>query len=141
VDGDDTLTLNCGGITQSAPITWQLLGRGGCRHLFVCSRSTGDGGICGKRTTRPYLRSDRFGCRACLSLTYRSRSQNARVRAGIKAQRIRRRLGASSDLFSPVPLRPKRMPMRRYLRLLAEAQRAVRRWGGPAVRPKEAKNG
>jgi hypothetical protein len=136
----DEIVLSFGNTRQCIPITWQPLYRA-FRPWFRCSRPGTDGKICRRRARKLYLRGDYFGCRACLDLVYRSQSQNARLRAGIKAQRIRRQLGGSLDLLDLFPARAKHKHVATYLRQLEQAQRAAQRWGGSTMRPKEVRNG
>jgi hypothetical protein len=68
----------------------------------------------------------------CCQLSYESRSQNARLRAITKVQKIRRRLGGAS-LLELFPEKPRGMWWRTYRRLCEEAQRAEERTSPPAA--------
>jgi hypothetical protein len=75
---------------------------GGQRLWFICPQ-------CGRRVGVVYLAGPRFLCRHCYKLPYSSQHESYIDRTYRKARRIRKRLGASSDLFSPVWDKPKGM--------------------------------
>ena len=64
----------------------------------------------------------RFRCRKCWNLAYQTQHEDAWSRAITKAQRFRRRLGASESLDEPFPDKPKRMHWRTYDRLMAKGE-------------------
>jgi hypothetical protein len=58
-------------------------------------------------------------CRACGSLSYRSRRVQ-RYKAVLRAARLRRKLGAAPSLLAPVPPKPKYWSRACYARLVGE---------------------
>ena len=93
---------------------------GGVRYWFLCPRPD-----CNRRMALLYPAGREFACRRCLNLTYPSQSENRRWRALRQAQKIRVRLGASANVMTPFPLRPRGMHVRTYmsqLRRMFEAE-------------------
>jgi hypothetical protein len=93
--------------------------RGGLRWWFTCPVVV-NGEPCGRRVQKLYLpphQGPYFGCRHCYHLGYDSRNQDAKMRAILKAQRIRRRLGGSPSLYELFPEKPRGMWERTYRRL------------------------
>jgi len=91
---------------------------GGLRWWFICPR-------CGRRAQKLYHPpgGNRFGCRNCHHLTYRSRSHGPLDRSRERARTIRMRLGGSPSLFDPFPLKPKGMWWKTYTCLRHEYER------------------
>lgn len=59
---------------------------------------------CGARSL--WLDEGRWVCRHCADLTHRCRHQSPATRAALRARKIRRELGASDALYTPVPPPP-----------------------------------
>jgi hypothetical protein len=89
---------------------------GGTRPWFCCPG-------CQRRCAKLYLRGDRFRCRACHGLAYRSQLEASAERPRLIAHRIRRSLGASPDLLVPFPAKPPKMHWRTYFRIRARGER------------------
>jgi hypothetical protein len=107
--------------------------RGGVRWWFTCPVVV-NGEPCGRRVQKLYLpphQGSYFGCRHCYQLGYASRNQDAKMRAILKAQRIRRRLGGSPSLYEPFPEKPPEMWERTYRRLREQGLQAETRYWGP----------
>ena len=85
---------------------------GGTRPWFCCPG-------CQRRCAKLYLRDDCFRCRDCHGLAYRSQLEASAERPRLIAHRIRRSLGASSNLLVPFPDKPAKMHWRTYYRIRA----------------------
>lgn len=94
-------------IDYSINITWTACNYGGQRPWFECPR-------CAKRVARLYLDRNYFLCRSCHSLAYQTQREQRLFRLLHKAQNIREKLGGDGNMFSPFPLKPKRMHWRTY---------------------------
>lgn len=101
--------------TESVELTRTPCHYGGARVWFRCPS-------CKRRTAKLYYRRERFLCRQCHGLRYRSQLWGGADRPRLSAQRIRRRLGAEPDLTVPFPPRPNGMPWRTYERLRAKGE-------------------
>lgn len=86
---------------------------GGERHWFICPS-------CDRRCTALYA-GERFRCRLCLDLTYRSQSEDPRLRSLSKARKLRQRLGGSENMPLQLLDKPTGMHWRTYERLYADA--------------------
>lgn len=89
---------------QLVSLTWTHQRLGGMRAWFVCA--------CGRRAAKLYLKPGKpFACRACCALGYESQAESPEKRrkhqAIERAQRLRRALGGSPNLFEAPPVRPK----------------------------------
>ena len=71
-----------------------------------------------------FLGGEVFACRKCCGLAYESQQGGSLFRNLRKAQAIRLRLGGSADPFAPFPAKPRRMHLRTYRRLRAQARAA-----------------
>ncbi len=65
-----------------------------------------------------------FRCRHCHNLTYSSQQESKSDRLMRKARKIRKRLGASNNLFKPILFKPKNMHQETFDRLRMEADLA-----------------
>jgi hypothetical protein len=90
---------------------------GGRRRWFACPR-------CG-RACRVLFGGDRFLCRSCHGLKYKSQYESSWSRATSRAQKLRTRLKGSANLLQPFPDRPKHMHGRTYRRLMALDSRLI----------------
>jgi hypothetical protein len=102
-------------IEQRVPITWTQCHLGGCRPWFICSART-NGRYCGRRVALLYGAGELFACRSCYQLAYASQQEHPMFRNIRRAQKIRMRLGGSTDPFGPIPERPRGMWRRTYER-------------------------
>src|SRR5215210_4007621 len=93
---------------------------GGRRVWFVCP-------ACGRRAAILYLQRGGHVCRTCANLAYPSSQERRRVSYTPlhRAQRIRKKLGGSDNIFEPFPWRPRGMHRKRYWRMFAEHERNV----------------
>jgi hypothetical protein len=89
---------------------------GATRSWFECPG-------CKSRCAKLYFRNSNFCCRKCHGLGYKSQLVASGDRSRLIAQRIRRSLGGSSNLFLPFPDKPPRMHWRTYLRICAKANK------------------
>jgi hypothetical protein len=80
---------------------------GGSRIWFQCPR-------CHSRCGKLYLALDRLLCRHCVGAAYRCQSETQADRARRLARRVRRRLGASTNLAVPITDKPKGMHWRKF---------------------------
>jgi hypothetical protein len=106
-------------VRESVPLTWTACNFGGERPWFICP-----GASCGRRVAVLYGPGRYFLCRHCYDLTYRSRRDNKMYRALHRAQKIRERLGGSTNMMEPFPDKPKGMHWRTYERLWWEHHEA-----------------
>jgi hypothetical protein len=103
-------------IQQRVPITWTDCHFGGKRPWFLCS------GRCRRRVAVLYGAGELFLCRQCRGLSYASQQETPMYRALSQAQKIRLRLGGSSDVFESFPDKPKGMHWRTYFELRQRAE-------------------
>jgi len=96
---------------------------GGDRPYFLCPGVVG-GIACARRAVKLYALGPYFLCRRCNQVPYTSQSASSGVRANRRAQKIRDRLGGSTNLLLPFPTRPKGMWWRTYARLRDDHRRA-----------------
>ena len=89
---------------------------GGHRFWFACPG-------CDHRVAILYG-GQRFRCRHCLDLRYRSQWESARFRAISRIQKVRRKLGGDANLLKPRPSRPRYMHVRTFERLISEEAEA-----------------
>lgn len=101
--------------TESVQLTRTPCHYGGARVWFRCPS-------CYRLCAKLYLRQERFLCRQCHGLRYRSQLAASAERPRLIAQRIRRRLGASADLTLPFPPKPERMHWRTYYQIRAKGE-------------------
>ncbi len=90
---------------------------GGERLWFLCPH-------CSSRVAVLYGADVRFLCRHCYELPYGSQNETYIDRMMRKARKVRRRLGASENLFEPIWEKPKGMHWRTFRRLQAAEERA-----------------
>ena len=85
---------------------------GGFRYWFKCPR-------CSKRSEVLYNKNSKFLCRQCHKLPYSSQRESDIDRLVRKMRKIRRQLGASSNISMPIPFKPKGMHWKtfEYLRM------------------------
>jgi hypothetical protein len=80
------------------------------QRFFLCT--------CSRKVQHLYFRDERLACRKCAGITYRS--QLTKRRGVHRARDLRRKLGASEELLSPLPPRPRQhMAAAKYDRLVA----------------------
>ena len=86
---------------------------GGGQRYFLCP-------ACSRKVWHLYLRDERLACRKCAGpLAYAS--QHTKRRGLHRARDLRRKLGASEELLSPLPPRPRQhMAAAKYDRLVAQ---------------------
>jgi len=114
-------------VEQPVPIIWTKCHLGGCRPWFQCLAYF-EGQYCGRRVAKLYIGdSPVFACRRCHALVYASQREGTGTRALQRAQKIRERLGGSSNLLEPFPEKPPRMHWRTYDRLRELAEIAEQR--------------
>jgi hypothetical protein len=106
-------------VKQTVPLEWTPCNLGGERPWFICP-GTG----CGRRVAVLYRLGRYFLCRHCYDLTYQSQRDNKMYRALHRAQKIRERLGGSTNMTEPFPERPKGMRHDTYMRLFWEHHEA-----------------
>jgi hypothetical protein len=90
---------------------------GGERIWFWCPH-------CWKRVAVLYGAGKYFLCRHCHNLAYSSQQEGNSDRLMRKARKIRRRLGASENLFESIWFKPKNMHQKTFDRLRREADYA-----------------
>lgn len=100
---------------------------GGHRMWFLCPR-------CFKRVAVLYGPGKYFLCRHCLDLAYTSQQENLPMRLTNKAQKIRKRLGASLRTNEPIWDKPKGMHWNTFERLKREAEETTARTWREAAR-------
>lgn len=102
--------------TQSISLLRTPCHYGSTRSWFGCPG-------CGHRCAKLYFCDGSFRCRDCHGLGYRSQLQASAERPRLIAQRIRRSLGASSNLILPFPAKPPKMHWRTYDRIREKGER------------------
>jgi hypothetical protein len=107
----ETLTLLVDGVSQELEVVRQERHLGGTQAFWVCR--------CGALRSHLYVVHGVLQCRACGSLSYRSRRVQ-RYKAVLRAARLRRKLGAAPSLLAPVPPKPKYWSRAYYARLVGE---------------------
>jgi len=90
------------GSNQILPLDKTRCNYGGFRYWFKCPR-------CSKRSEVLYEKYDEFLCRQCHKVPYTSQRENDVSRLERKRMKIRKRLGASSNLSEPIIAKPKGM--------------------------------
>lgn len=90
---------------------------GGQRPWFMCPG-------CWRRVGKLFAAGKYFLCRHCYHLPYESQREDGYYRLLRKVQKIRIRLGGSSNLIDPFPPKPKGMHEKTYRRLEREADEA-----------------
>ncbi len=102
--------------TQSISLLRTPCHYGGARSWFACPD-------CSHRCAKLYFCNGHFRCRKCHGLGYRSQLEASAERPRLIAQRIRRNLGASSNLLVPFPAKPPRMRWQTYDRIREKGER------------------
>jgi hypothetical protein len=87
--------------------------KGGETALFLCPR-------CGKRRKHLYGAGRLFLCRNCHGLTYSTQRERVCDRAGRRARKLRRKLGAEIGLGAFTGFKPKGMHQRTFDTILTE---------------------
>jgi hypothetical protein len=100
-------------VEQRVPIAWTPCLFGGERPWFVCS-AIANGVYCGRSVIKLYGAGRLFACRHCYRLAYASQQEPARLRELKKSQKIRMRLGGSTNMLKDFPEKPKGMHWRTY---------------------------
>lgn len=98
---------------------WTSCTYGGTRPWFICPN-----GRCSRRVGKLYLCGTYFVCRHCTRASYASQRETPSDRMLRRAQKIRRRLGASMNLTESVWRKPKGMHWRTFWRFREEAEEA-----------------
>lgn len=101
-------------VEQDIPFDRTPCHYGGFRLWFNCPR-------CSRRVAVLYCAGKYFYCRHCYGLTYSSQQESRPDRLMRKARKIRKRLGASKNLFEPILFKPKHMHQKTFDRLRLEA--------------------
>lgn len=99
-------------------ITWTACHYGEARAWFICPEPG-----CQRRVAILYIGLS-VACRHCFHLAYESQRESVSSRATRRAQHIRRRLGGTSNMFLPFPVKPKGMHWLTYQRLRREEAEA-----------------
>jgi hypothetical protein len=110
-DGSVTLGYRLGQdqpIEQPVYFTWTRPKFGGRRRWFLCPR-------CIRRVALLYLRGERWACRICCDLAYRSELELKGHRGQVMAQKIQARLGGDRSGFEfPEPRGMHRLTYERW---------------------------
>jgi hypothetical protein len=93
-----------------------------CSARFVCPR-------CYRRVALLYLRGERWACRICCGLAYRSELKLKGYRGQMMAQKIRARLGDDRSGFE-FPDKPRGMHWRTYERHEKHEAAVAKSWSG-----------
>lgn len=103
-------------VEESVWLTRTSCNYGGTRPWFVCPGVVNDT-YCGRRVAILYAAGEYFLCRHCYNLTYASRNENSVARRRRKAEKIRVKLGASTNMLEPIREKPKGMHWKTFFRL------------------------
>jgi hypothetical protein len=106
-------------IKETVPLTWTACNFGGERPWCICP-----GAGCGRRVAVLYGPGRYFLCRHCCDLSYGSQREDKMHRSLRKAQKIRERLGGSTNMMEPFPEKSKGMHHKTYIRLFWEHHEA-----------------
>jgi hypothetical protein len=87
--------------------------------MFICMATSG-GRSCGRNVEVLYAPAEIFACRHCHGLVYASQQGSLLDRNLSLAQKIRRELGGSQNVFYPFPVKPPGMHQRTYLSIGAQ---------------------
>ena len=110
-------------VKQQVALTSVPTNFGGRRRLFLCPH-------CGRRCRDLFAGRDRFSCRICRRIAFRSQYQRAPDRASDQAFAIRKKLaGADASLLDAFPPKPSRMRWATYERLAARDEQLSARCG------------
>ena len=110
-------------IEQPVYFSWTRPQFGGRRPWFLCP-------LCIRRVALLYLRGERWACRVCCDLAYRSELESKGYRGQMKARKIRMRLGGNRSGIE-FPDKPRGMHWRRYERWREKHDAAVAKsWSG-----------
>jgi hypothetical protein len=101
-------------IEQRVAITWTACHFGGRRPWFICPVCSRDRG---RRVAVLYELGGLFACRYCCGLAYACQQETPMYRGLAMAQKIRKRLAGSTDIFDAFPAKPKGMHWTTYDRL------------------------
>jgi hypothetical protein len=102
-------------VRETVALEWTACNFGGERPWFVCP-----GADCGRRVAVLYGPGRYFLCRQCYDLSYESQREGKANRALRRAQKIRERLGGSTNMTEPFPQKPKGMHHDTYMRMCWE---------------------
>lgn len=108
-------------VEENVPLDRTPCNFGGERLWFLCPR-------CSRRVAVLYAAGKRFLCRHCHDLSYGSQSEIYSDRMMRKARKIRRRLGASENLWDPILEKPKGMHWRTFDRLVEDERETNDAW-------------
>jgi hypothetical protein len=111
-------------LEQTVSVAWDACRYGGRRPWLVCPK-------CSCRVAILYLGGASylaFWCRVCAQLKYESQRRGPRLKAMLKAQKIRRQLGGSGSLEESFPPKPVFMHWRKYLRIQEMGMNAEKDW-------------
>ena len=117
----DHLSISCqiGGsehnTTQRIELNYTDCHLGGSRPWMMCPR-------CGCRIMILYVTSGGLGCRHCQNLTYASRNESRTDQLLRCVRNARKKVGAATDLTTPIPTKVKWKHHMRYTRLRKEAE-------------------
>lgn len=103
-------------VEQTVFFDWTPCNFGGYRYWFLCPG-------CGRRVAILYAAGKYFLCRHCYRLTYASSQESGLDRLMRKSRKIRRRLGASEALSTPIVCKPRDMHQRTFNELRIEVMR------------------
>ena len=101
---------------QRVSITWSACHFGGRRPWFICPVYS-RGRYCGRRVAVLYELGGLFACRHCCGLAYTTQQETPMYRGLAMAQKIRKQLEGSTDIFDAFPDKPKGMHWTTYDRL------------------------
>lgn len=103
-------------VEQNIPLDRTPCNFGGHRYWFRCPG-------CDRRVATLYAAGHFFLCRHCYGLSYASSQEGDLDRLMRKARKIRGRIGASKNLFSPIILKPRGMHRDTFMTIRLEAMR------------------
>jgi len=104
-------------VDEIAALAFTTCHYGGQRPWFLCPG-------CTRRVSILYIVDKYFLCRHCNGLSYQSQRFDRGLRALLRAQKIRFKLGGDYE-SAFFPDKPKRMRWKTYLGLMREAERAL----------------
>jgi hypothetical protein len=119
-------------VSYPISLSWTPCNFGGSRPWFVCPGVI-NGVSCERRVAKLYLKGRYFLCRHCHDLTYSSQQEARRHAALRRCQRIRQKLGGTTNMTLPFPRRPKGMHVKTYLQLVEKYEKAYEEYSQETI--------
>lgn len=110
-------------VTQEISILFKKCNLGGVRPYFRCGNVT-EGRACQRFAVKLFRTADRFRCRKCAQVSYRSQSRTKFKRISDRSDLLRSKMRGKAGVLNPTPEKPKGMWWRTYHREIKRIQEA-----------------